>query len=262
MPDSMSSPAAAPTAPWRPVAWIGFYGLVLVAWVALFLLSRSPVAGLPASEYWASLCAPAMGADPAVLFGMWALMSLAMMLPTFAPALRVYGEIGAVGASDARGMAALVAGYAVVWLGFSAVATAAQVGLAQAGATAADGALLPWATAALLLAAGLYQFSALKQACLSRCRHPLTFFLQHWAPGPARAARMGLHLGAHCLGCCWVLMLLGFVGGAMNLLWMGAATLFMVMEKLPGPGVYLTRPAGFALMLAGGLVAARTLNLI
>lgn len=240
----------------RPLAWGGFYALVLAAWAGLFALSRSPVPGLSSPEFWASLCVPATQADPAVLFGMWALMTAAMMLPTFVPALRVYGQIGAVGASDVAGMAALVAGYAAVWLGFALGVTLAQVGLARAGAVAADGRAVPWATVVLLLAAGLYQFSPLKSACLSRCRQPLTFFLEHWRPGAATAFGMGARLGGLCLGCCWALMLLGFVGGTMNLAWMGAATLFMTLEKLPDLGAYLTKPAGVALLVAGSVVAA------
>lgn len=261
MPGAASS-TSPPVANWRPLVWIGFYAVVLLSWAELFALSRSPIPGLSAAEYWASLCVTASDADPAVLFGMWALMTAAMMLPTFVPALRVYAQIGAVGASDPRGMVALVTGYGAVWLGFAAVATLAQIGLARLGAMAADGRLLPWATVLLLLAAGAYQFSTLKAACLQRCRQPLTFFLEHWRPGAATAFGMGARLGGYCLGCCWVLMLLGFLGGAMNLLWMGAATLFMTLEKLPGPGGYLTKPAGVALLAAGGILAAQTLQLI
>jgi predicted metal-binding membrane protein len=249
-----------PVVLWRPLVWVGFYAVVLASWAALFMLSRAPVEGISAREYWASLCVAAGESDPAILFGMWALMTAAMMLPTFVPALRVYAGIGAVGASDARGMAALVAGYATVWLGFAAGVTLLQIGLARAGAMTGDGRLLPWGSVALLLVAGAWQFSMVKAACLSRCRHPLTFFLEHWRPGAAQAARMGARLGLHCIGCCWALMLLGFVGGAMNLLWMGAATLFMTLEKLPVAGRYLTRPAGIALLAAGALVALQTLQ--
>lgn len=255
---------AASVARWRPLFWIGFYGLVLTAWVALFLMTRtSPLPGVSAAEFWGSLCGGAAGASPAMLYGMWVLMTAAMMLPGFAPAVRVFGEIGAFRASDGRSMAALVAGYVTLWLGFSALATAAQLALARAGALAPDGtSLTPWLTAGLLVAAGAYQLSLMKAACLAKCRHPLMFFLERWRPGLRAAFGMGLRLGAYCVGCCWVLMLLGFVGGAMNLIWMGAATLFMSFEKLPGPGAYLTKPAGIALAAAGGFVAAQALNLI
>jgi len=164
-------------------------------------------------------------------------MSIAMMLPTFVPALRVFMDLGATGASQPRTVAALVFGYLVVWIGFSVIAALAQALFAGWSLIGPDGASTSLGlTALLLIGAGLYQFSALKEACLSKCRAPLTFFMERWEPGSLPALRMGGQLGLHCLGCCWALMLLGFVGGTMNLVWMGIATVFMVMEKLPDLG--------------------------
>lgn len=249
------------------LAWIGFYGLILAAWAALFAMA--PEAPLPAAGgladrgFWGALCGGAAQASPSLLFAMWALMSAAMMAPTMVPALRVYDDLGAAGATDRRGFAALVAGFLGVWVVFAMAGAVAQATLAERGLVAADGASRSlWLTAALLLGAGLYQFSPLKAGCLRRCRHPLAFFLERWRPGPAAALEMGARLGATCLGCCWALMLLGFVGGTMNLAWMGAATLFMTLEKLPGPGARLTGPAGLALLSAGGVTAAGACGLL
>ncbi len=89
---------------------------------------------------------------------------------------------------------------------------------------------------------------------------PLTYFMERWAPGLRQSLWMGLHLGVYCLGCCWALMALAFVGGTMNLIWMGAATLFMVLEKLPEIGKPLTRPAGALLLGSSGLVMAMALT--
>lgn len=230
--------------------WLGFYGLILISWAGLFVMAggwddRS-------ATFWASLCLPAdRGGIPAV-WGMWGLMVAAMMLPTFVPAMQTYLDLGAAGAATKSGVVALVAGYALIWGGAAGLGAAAQIGLAQNGFLSAEG-RIPSAglSAALLCGAGLYQFSNIKTACLAKCRMPLTFFMQHWKPGPFRALQMGLHLGALCLGCCWALMALGFVGGINNLLWMGAATAFMTLEKLPDLGRKLTRPAGAALILAG-----------
>jgi predicted metal-binding membrane protein len=148
-------------------------------------------------------------------------------------------------------------------MGFSAMGAGAQILLSQAGWLAPDGtSLSPWLTASLLIAAGIYQLSTVKAACLAKCRHPLVFFLQYWKPGPAPAFAMGLRLGAYCVGCCWVLMSLGFIGGATNLLWMGAATLFMTFEKLPGIGTRLTGPAGLLLLAAGAWGAVQALQAI
>jgi len=128
----------------------------------------------------------------------------------------------------------------------------AQSALAGAALLNPGGALIsPLASAGLLIVAGLYQFSGVKSACLSRCRHPLTYFLGRWRPGARAAFGMGAELGLVCLGCCWALMALAFVGGTMNLMWMGLATLFMAAEKLPEIGRPLTRPAGIGLILAG-----------
>jgi len=143
----------------------------------------------------------------------------------------------------------LVGGYLLVWVGFSVFAAAAQMILFQAGLLDPFGQSLSTALSGiLLLGAGIYQFSPLKEACLSKCRRPLTFFMQHWDEGPFRN---GLRLGAVCIGCCWALMLLAFVGGVMNLAFMGLATLIMVFEKLPELGRFITRPLGVALCGAG-----------
>jgi len=247
----------------RRLFWIGLYALILAAWVVLFRMTASPLPGVSAAEYWATLCVSAEGADPLTLYGMWVVMTAAMMLPSFVPALRVFGEISAVRASDSRSLAALVAGYATVWLAFSAMATALQVELYRLGALSSMGeALSPWATVVLMAAAGGYQFSHVRQACLARCRHPLVFFMEHWRPGLPAAFATGARLGVFCVGCCWVLMLLGFVGGAMSLMWMGVATLLMTFEKLPEIGRFVTKPLGLLLFLGAATQAAQTLNLI
>lgn len=233
--------------------WPAFFGAVLAAWVALFLMARAQALpeGLP-RDIWASLCIAAGQADPFALWAMWGLMAAAMMLPTFAPALATYSCLPGTGAGA---VAALVAGYLAVWLAASAVGAGAQAALSRAAMVAPDGASLSRGlTAGLLVLAGAWQFAPLKSACLTRCRHPLTYFLERWQPGPARAFRMGAGIGVHCLGCCWALMATGFVGGTMNLVWMGAATAFMTAEKL-AIGQGLTRPAGVVLMGAGGAVA-------
>lgn len=236
--------------------WLGFFALILAAWAGLFaMVITSPLTGVPAG-LWQALCLGAASAGLGGLFAMWSLMAAAMMLPTFVPALRTFLNLGAAGASRPVDAAALVAGYVAVWAGVALAGALAQRALAQAGLLAPDGSSLSlWLTSALLMAAGLYQFSLFKAACLAKCRMPLTFFMQRWAPGPARALVMGMELGALCLGCCWALMALAFVGGTMNLLWMGAATLFMTLEKLPDIGRYLTRPAGFILISASGAAA-------
>lgn len=249
-----------PAIPTRAVLWTGFFSLILLSWAALFaMIHGARFADVPPG-LWGALCLTAADASPGQLFTMWALMSAAMMLPTFVPALRTFVHMGSAGAVKTPDAVALIAGYAVIWALGAALGTVAQLAFAKLGLLAPDGSSLStWLTAALLITAGLYQFSILKAACLAKCRMPLTFFMERWAPGPARALRMGAELGIICFGCCWALMALAFIGGTMSLAWMGAATVFMTLEKLPDLGRPLTRPAGYALTAAGAIVALRAL---
>ena len=235
--------------------WLALFGLILGAWVMLYAMALP--ADLRASarifgaEFWESLCTvtpDAAGFGRVVL--MWALMAAAMMAPTALPAFATYEDLGR---STQVRFGALVAGYLIVWLGFSLLAGALQMALFGAGLVSAFGdSLSVWLSAGLLMIAGLYQFSPVKEACLSKCRAPLTFFMAHWDEGPLRN---GVRLGLVCLGCCWALMLLAFVGGVMNIAFMGLATLIMVIEKLPAYGRLLTRPLG-AVLIAAGLFLA------
>lgn len=244
--------------------WLGFFALVILAWAALLLGS----VGLPGSSdaaaglaWWVELCTAAPGAAGlAGLWAMWAVMSAAMMAPTFLPALATFDDLRHGGATDKAGFLLLLAGYLTIWLGFSILAAGAQLWLASLGLVNGAGQSVSSAlTALLLIAAGGYQFSAIKNACLTQCRSPMTFFMGHWRPGRLVPFELGLRLGAVCLGCCWALMVLAFVGGTMNLVWMGAATVLMVLEKLPEIGAPVTRPLGWALIAAGALVAAQAL---
>lgn len=108
-----------------------------------------------------------------------------------------------------------------------------------------------WISGGLLVLVGAYQFTRAKEICHGVCHSPMMYFLGQWRTGFAGGVRMGLGLGAFCVGCCWGFMVLGFTGGVMNLAWMGLATLFMVIEKLPQMGHYVTKPMGIALIVAG-----------
>jgi predicted metal-binding membrane protein len=239
----------------RAAFWPLFFAGVLLAWAALWAMAAEPRALAAAGIDWAALCRAGAGAAPfPALAAMWAVMAAAMMAPAAAPALAAWAELPPP-AGGAAGMAALAAGYLAVWavaaVGFAAV----QAGLARAGLVAADGrSLSPWLTAALLLAAGAWQLSALRAACLSRCRAPFALMLARWRPGLGVPFGIGLRLGRDCLACCWALMLLAAAGGMASLVWMGLATVLIVAEKLPR-GRALTRPLGAAL-IAAGLVAA------
>lgn len=237
--------------------WLALFAAIVLAWLVLYVMSVSTeyivqgeMSRLYGAEFWAALCAvsPDM-AGYGKLVLMWGLMSAAMMAPTFLPALATYEELPNTLPS---GLWQLLAGYLIVWSGFSTLAAALQLGLFANGfVTPLGESVSPWLTSALLITAGLYQFSRFKEACLAKCRMPLTFFMERWEDSRWNALKMGWQLGVLCLGCCWALMLLGFVGGTMNILWMGAATLLMTFEKLPDLGRYITKPLGLVLVAAG-----------
>jgi predicted metal-binding membrane protein len=191
----------------------------------------------------------------ALMFLMWVVMMIGMMLPSAAPMILLFATINrkkrTSGAPFAP-TAMFVSGYLLVWTAFSLLATILQSGLQHA-------ALLspmlvstsPVLRGTLLIAAGLYQWTPLKRACLENCRSPLEFVLFHWRSGTAGALRMGIEHGAYCLGCCWFLMGLLFVGGVMNLAWIAAITVFVLIEKLFSGGEWVARIGGGVMVAAG-----------
>lgn len=239
----------------RGTHWLAFFGATLLGWALLFRMAIPADLRALESDFGVSLaellCGGALAASGfAPAFAMWALMSAAMMAPTALPALATYDDLSHVATGlDKTGFGKLLGGYLAAWFGFSALAALAQVGLYRSGLIGALGQSLSVPlTMALLIGAGIYQFSPLKEACLSRCRAPLTFFMQHWDEGPFRN---GGRLGLDCVGCCWALMALGFVGGTMNLAFMGLAMVLMTLEKLPDIGRFLTKPMGAVLIVSG-----------
>jgi predicted metal-binding membrane protein len=181
---------------------------------------------------------------------MWAVMMVAMMLPSAAPVVLLFAALerrrGRLGRT-----AAFVAGYLVLWSGFSAAAAALQWALQRIAITNAAGPALGLFGAALVGAAGLYQLTPLKRACLAHCRSPVDALAGHWRPGRGGAFVMGARHGLYCLGCCWLLMALLFVIGVMNLLWVALLALLVLVEKLAPGGPRLARWSGLALVAAG-----------
>ncbi|HXV36515.1 MAG TPA: DUF2182 domain-containing protein, partial [Myxococcota bacterium] len=185
----------------------------------------------------------------------WIVMMLAMMLPTAAPMVLALGAIGRgqrARTSPLAPAASFVLGYAIVWTAFSIAAATLQWGAHRlAWLSNAEPATREVLSGALLLAAGAFQFSALKDACLSRCRSPLAFLMARWRPGALAALRMGIAHGRDCVGCCWALMALMFVAGSLHLLWTAALAMLMLAEKALRSGRLLGRIAGGVLMIWG-----------
>jgi len=226
-------------------------GTTALSWAYLVSMAEMPMGAMPR---WSV-------AHALMMFSMWAVMMVGMMLPTATPMTLLYAQVARKAARQGSVLpptAVFAAGYLLAWTGFSAAATAAQWGLDRA-------ALLspmlvstsPRLGAALLVAAGVYQLTPWKDACLRHCRSPVHFFAEHFRPGSLGALRLGLHHGLFCLGCCWALMGLLFVGGVMNLLWIATLTLFVLAEKLIPRGVGGGRLAGLGLVALGVLLLAR-----
>jgi predicted metal-binding membrane protein len=195
----------------------------------------------------------------ALLFAMWLVMMCGMMLPSAAPMLLIYAAVvrrSDDGADAVRRVYIFAGGYLAVWATFAFVATVAQRLLTEAFVLSPMMRLeSPVAAGALLIVAGLYQLTPFKETCLAACRSPASFLSGHWRAGRSGAWQLGLRHGLYCLGCCWALMLLLFVGGVMSLLSIAAITVFVLGEKLLPLPAQGGRASGALLILAGAWVA-------
>jgi predicted metal-binding membrane protein len=190
-----------------------------------------------------------------LIFLMWSVMMVAMMLPSAAPVLLIFARASRRQDDGRRPWTptgCFAAGYLTVWAGFSAVATVLHWGLEGIGLLSAMMATTAaWLGAAILMAAGLWQLTPLKHACLRQCRSPIGFLTAHWRAGRVGAFRMGLRHGTYCLGCCWFLMALLFFGGVMNLWWIGGLAAYVLMEKVLPMGHWLGYAVGVGLLAWG-----------
>jgi predicted metal-binding membrane protein len=207
-----------------------------------------PNMAMPNLQSWSVL-------DFFLMFLMWAVMMVAMMVPSVTPMVLMFATSNRNrrkndGSFVPTGV--FVLGYLVVWSVFSMAATAAQWGLhAAALLSPVMSTNTPVLGGLLLIIAGVFQCTSMKDACLSHCKSPLGFIMTHWREGPWGGVRMGLHHGAYCVGCCWALMALLFVNGVMNLLWVAVLAAFVLMEKVV-KGSWFSRVTG-GLLVAWGV---------
>ena len=226
--------------------------VVALAWLYLFHEAADMHAAMAGMDR--TMAMPAKDAvELLLLLAMWFVMMVGMMLPSVAPVILTFATVNRN--RRARGQhyvstALFTSGYLLAWLGFSIAATVAQWGLERATLLSPMDMMIDsrWLGGLLFLAAGLYQFTPAKLACLRVCRSPIDFVVNHWRDGMAGALRMGLAHGLYCLGCCWILMLLLFVGGVMNLFWVAVLGAAVLVEKL-STGPWIGR-------IGGGLLAA------
>jgi predicted metal-binding membrane protein len=239
--------------------------LSVLAWLALIAGGGTGMSPAAMSGWWLPMALPtgeSWSWTPyywLIGFVMWAVMMVAMMLPSTAPMVLLYARV--VHHADAKNgtndgpasIAAFAGGYLSLWIVFSMLAIVLQFALERSGLmTVMMSSRSADLSGGLLIAAGLYQLSALKTACLRHCRGPAAFITTHWRPGVAGAWWMGLIHGTYCVGCCAMLMLLLFVGGVMNLVWIAGLTLFVAVEKYVPFGETIAKVTA-ALMVVAGL---------
>lgn len=239
----------------RILVLAGLSGVIAGAWLYLLLGAGIGVGGMDMAR--SAMTMPAMSlawtpAYAALMLSMWAVMMAAMMLPSAAPTILLVSALAgktAAGGRGAPGAAAFALGYLSVWACFSIAATLLQFGLSRFGLLSQAMASRNGAVSALILiAAGLYQWTPLKRACLVHCRSPLEFLVRYWRKGMWREAACGFRHGMFCLGCCWMLMGLLLVGGLMNLLWIVGLALLVLIEKTLARGDRVGRVTGIALV--------------
>jgi predicted metal-binding membrane protein len=262
----------------RTTVLAALVALTALAWIyVLWLAARVDMAGAPGGSMpsmttpeasMPGMLAPALrpwgAAEFTFMFIMWAVMMVGMMLPSAAPMMLIYARVGREAARQNAPFAStgwFAGGYLAAWTGFSLIATVAQWALERAAlltpmmasASGAFGGLL-------LIAAGVYQWTPLKDACLAQCPAPLVFIQRYGMRADALGSmQLGLRHGLYCVGCCWILMALLFVGGVMNILWIAGLAIFVLLEKIVPAGRLVARTAGVSLIVSGAALLSAAL---
>lgn len=240
----------------------GLFFIGILSWIYIIYLHRQMVYmdmdalffAMPMTPVWTYI-------DFILLFLMWLVMMIAMMTPSVSPLILIFARINRQRKQldyPFVNAAFLMTGYFLAWAAFSLVATALQWLLQQRSLLTPDMITTNKIFGSIvLIAAGIFQFTPLKRACLSHCRSPLDFVLQHWKEGKQGALKMGIENGFYCLGCCWMLMVLLFVTGVMNLLWVAIIMLFVLVEKILSQVKWVPYVAGTFLIVYGMLILIR-----
>lgn len=239
----------------------GLLFVTLLAWVYLIRMpmgAGSATARMSGMAMAASEVHPWTPADAATAFLMWAVMMVAMMLPSASPMIMTYARAARTRGTAVRfRVSVFVLGYIIAWTGFSAAATVLQYALQRAALMSETLTLAPAIGGVILVLAGVYQLTPLKQVCLRHCRSPIGFLITEWREGPRGALVMGLKHGGFCIGCCWMLMGLLFVAGVMNLVWVALIAIFVLLEKVAPWGRAIAATAGPVLIVSGLWIAGR-----
>jgi predicted metal-binding membrane protein len=243
-------------------------GLLLLALLAWLYIWRGAGMGMSALDMTVLTLFPHAHAEPMqgmalpettwlTVVAMWWVMMIAMMTPSAAPLVLLYGRVlrhsNEHRASVAMGSLLLVVGYLAVWLAFSLAAASLQYALERGGLLSAMmlWSKSAWLSAVVLVGAGVYQLSPLKRVCLEHCRGPVSFLTRHARPGRLNALRLGVEHGAWCVGCCWLLMALLFVGGVMNIVWVAVLAVLVLAERAVPSARSVRAVTGIALIFWG-----------
>ena len=231
--------------------------VVALAWGYLYVLATNMPAMSKMDVAMSAGIRPWSLAESFLMFAMWVVMMVGMMVPTAMRAVLIYAGISHRARAQGSPVAPtywFVAGYAVVWSGFGLAATIFQAGFDRLGLLSPMMvSSSPLLGAGLLIAAGLYQLTPWKDACLKHCQSPAMYLATRFRPGVGNAFGLGMRHGTYCLGCCWLLMGLLFLGGVMNLLWIAAITGFVLLEKLLPASLRVARFSGWLMMFTGVL---------
>jgi predicted metal-binding membrane protein len=253
---AVSAPVAALSSRDRRIILACLVAVIVLAWGYLVHLDRQMSPAMEHTAMMSDMAMPWTAADLLFTLGMWVVMMVAMMSAPAASVLLLFARAQASrGANVVPLTWSFALGYGLVWTGFSACAVIAHWALHSAALLSPEmAASSPRLGGAILCVAGAYQFTPLKNVCLAHCRSPLGFLLARWRDGKFGALEMGVRHGLYCLGCCWALMAVLFAVGVMNLLWVAALSLLVLIEKVAPAGTTVARIAG-ALMIVAGLLA-------
>ena len=258
----------------RSILWLSFFITILISWVYVFQMSSSMKLDWFGNMKMGSMTDGGMKmgsmadgsmkmgsmATLKMLFPMWSIMMIAMMLPAMVPTLRTYQDLIKTAEGSWLGWSGVLVGYIVIWIGFSLLISQLQVSLTSVDFLNSAGVIQSdWVISLALIAVGVFQFTVLKDFCHEVCHSPFGYFMSNWRSGLLGGFRMGIGLGIFCVGCCWGFMLLAFVMGYMNFIWMGLITLIVVLEKLPQIGIIIKKPLGGILILLG--ICSAVINL-
>jgi predicted metal-binding membrane protein len=245
----------------RTIVSAGLGGVILLAWAYMFHMAQDMTGAMDAQTGMMGMAMsmpdprPWGAVDLGFIFLMWVVMQIAMMIPSASPMILVFAKLNRQRLGERSSLfstALFFLGYVLMWTAFSVAATLAQWGLHSAALISPMMVSTSSVLGGLILiGAGIFQFTPLKEACLRRCRSPLGYFLTEWREGPRGALIMGLRHGGFCVVCCWLLMALLFVAGVMNLLWIAAIAVYILIEKVVPRGRLVSRAIGVLVIVWG-----------